>query len=163
MKRILLSLVMLVSGFAAADPGVTPSRVTSGESSDLVDLASSPGGFGCAPRPIGAGTFPTTRSNAAGSVAWWYCPVAGGGWRIAWAAATTEQMSVSNLLGEVRAIVAASDPNAAFAAVVAKNVKLPVTSPSLMAVWKPFAAEMVAGVPPRRADTSAAVTAVPAP
>ena len=72
-------------------------------------------------------------------------------------------MSVGNLMAEVQAIMAASDPNAAFATAVAKNVKLPVTAPSLMAVWKPFAAEMVAGMPPRRADAGAAVTAVPAP
>jgi hypothetical protein len=95
------------------------------------------------------------RSNAAGSVAWWYCPVADGGWRITWAVATADQMRAGNLLAELRAIVAASDPNAAFAAAVAKNAKLPVNAPTLAAVWKPFAAEMVAGIPPRRADTSA--------
>lgn len=161
MKRALLALMVSMCGAAFAQPVGAPAGAASGVTRGLVDLAASPGGFGCTPRPIGAGTFPTTRSNAAGSVAWWYCPIDGGGWRITWAAATAEQMSASNLLAEMRAILGAADPNAAFAAAVAKNMKMPLTSPALAAVWKPFAAEMVAGMPPRRTAANDAVTAAP--
>jgi len=112
-----------------------------------VDLASSRSGFDCSPGPIGAGTLPTTRSNAAGTVAWWYCPAPGGAWRVNWAAATAAQLSARNLLSETRAVIGAADPKAAFSAAVSKNVKVPLSDPSLTAVWQPFAAEMLAGAP----------------
>lgn len=144
--------LLLLSGVAAAEPGVRSVDGLMSEKAGMVDLANSRGGFACAPSPVGSGTFPTTRSNAAGSVAWWYCPTPGGGWRVSWAVATAEQMSVSNWLAQAQAVVTAADPKAAFAAAAARNVNVPVTAPSLAAVWQPFAAEMVAGIPPNRAD-----------
>jgi len=112
-----------------------------------VDLASSGSGFDCAPAPIGGGTAPTFRSNAAGSVAWWYCATPNGQWRVNWAAATAEQMSARNLFAQFRAVLTANDRKAAFNAAVARNVTTPVNAPALTAVWQPFVAEMSAGKP----------------
>lgn len=112
-----------------------------------VDLASAHVGFDCSPAPIGGGTMPTIRSNAAGTVAWWYCPTAAGDWRVNWAVATAAQLSLRNLFAEFRAVLAAAEPREAFNAAVARNVRLPIDSPSLTAVWHPFIAEMNAGKP----------------
>jgi len=112
-----------------------------------VDLASSGGGYDCAPAPIGSGTAPTFRSNDAGSVAWWYCATPGGQWRVNWAAATAEQMSARNLFAQFRAVLTTRDPKAAFDSAVAKNVTTPVNAPALMPVWRPFVGEMNAGKP----------------
>ena len=128
---------------AAAAPASQPAK----KPLAYVDVASSRGGFDCSPGPIGAGTLPTTRSNAAGTVAWWYCPAPGGAWRVNWAAATAAQLSARNLLAETRAVISAADPKAAFSAAVSKNVKVPLSDPSLTAVWQPFTAEMLAGAP----------------
>ena len=162
MKSRAALLLLMFSGIAAADPGVRSVDTLMTEKAGMVDLASTRRGFGCAPSPVGDGTFPTTRSNAAGSVAWWYCPTPGGGWRISWAVATAEQMSVSNLLAQAQAVVTAADPKAAFAAAVARNVNVPVSAPSLAVVWQPFAAEMVAGIPPNRTDAKARASATAA-
>jgi hypothetical protein len=71
-------------------------------------------------------------------------------------------MSVSNLLAQAQAVVTAADPKAAFAAAVARNVNVSVSAPSLAAVWQPFAAEMVAGIPPNRTDAKARASATAA-
>lgn len=155
-------LLLMLSGVATADPVVRSVESLLSQKAGMVDLASSGNGFGCAPSPLGAGTFPTIRSNSAGSVAWWYCPSSGGGWRINWAVATAEQMSVSNLMAQAHAVVTAADPKAAFAAAVARSVSLPIDAPALTAVWRPFAVEMVAGIPPNRTDASARVATAPA-
>jgi len=130
-------LLTSLSVAAAAAPGV-PSPV---------DLASKGAGFDCSPSPIGSGTLPTTRSNDAGTVAWWYCATPSGTWRVNWAVATAAQMSVTNMLAQARAVLTAADPKAAFSAAVSRNVNLPVGDPSLAAVWKPFVQEMAAGAP----------------
>ena len=136
---------------ALSGPGTTaadkvPVGAGAATPSAYVDLATSHGGFDCLPGPVGAGTLPTTRHNAAGSVAWWYCPV-GAGRRVNRAAATAAQMSVGNLISEARSVLGASDPRAAFNAAVSKNVSVPLNDPGLAAVWQPFAAEMAAGFP----------------
>ncbi len=146
-------LLSTLSGPIAAAGDQTPIDTVASTPPVYVDLAASHGGFDCTPGPVGAGTLPTTRHNAAGSVAWWYCP-RGAGWRVNWAAATTAQMSVGNLLSEARSVLAASDPRAAFNAAVSKNVKLPLSDPSLAAVWQPFVAEMAAGVPKAAVSSS---------
>ena len=160
-----LSLLATLADPAAAVEDKAPAAAASSASQPgqkplaYVDLASSRSGFDCSPGPIGAGTLPTTRSNAAGTVAWWYCPAPGGAWRVNWAAATAAQLSARNLLAETRAVISASDPKAAFSAAVSKNVQVPLSDPSLTAVWQPFAAEMLAGAPktpskgPPRAET----------
>lgn len=135
-----------LSGPVAAAGDKVPVAAAASAPPAYIDLATSHGGFDCLPGPVGAGTLPTTRHNAAGSVAWWYCPV-GAGWRTNWAVATAAQMSVSNLFSELRAVLGAADPRAAFNASVSKNVNLPLNDPALAAVWQPFAAEMVAGLP----------------
>jgi len=143
-----LSLPMTPAGpAAAADDAAAAASQPAKKPLAYVDLASSHSGFDCAPGPIGAGTLPTTRSNAAGTVAWWYCPAPAGTWRVNWAAATAAQLSARNLLAETRAVITASDPRAAFSAAVSKNVKIPLSDPSLAAVWQPFIAEMLAGAP----------------
>lgn len=148
MKRFHVLLMASLSGWAFAEPAkpevASPTPAARGA---YVDLAPSNSGFDCSPAPIGNGTMPTVRSNAAGTVAWWYCATANGEWRVNWAAATATQMSVRNMFAEFRAVLLAADPKAAFTAAVAKNVKVPVNSPSLLAVWQPFVAEMNAGKP----------------
>jgi hypothetical protein len=152
-----LLLAALSLGPATAQANKAPVAATPSSAPVYVDLASSRGGFDCSPGPIGAGTLPTTRHNDAGSVAWWYCPTVGGGWRVNWAVATAAQMSVGNMFSEARAILSASDPKAAFSAAVSKNVKVPLSDPSLTVVWQPFVAEMIAGMPatPDRSAASA--------
>ena len=147
-------LAMLAGPAAASDDKAPATASASAPASQparkplsYVDLASTRSGFDCSPGPIGAGTLPTTRSNVAGTVAWWYCPAPGGKWRVNWAAATAEQLSARNLLAETRAVITAADPRAAFSAAVSKNVKVPLSDPSLAAVWQPFTAEMLAGAP----------------
>jgi hypothetical protein len=162
MKSSTVLLLLMLSGVATADPVVRSVDNLMTEKAGMVDLASTRHGFGCAPSPIGVGTFPTLRSNPAGSVAWWYCPTPGGGWRINWAVATAEQMSAGNLLAQAKAVVSAADPKTAFAVAVARNVSVPVGAPTLAAVWQPFAVEMVAGIPPNRTDANARATKAPA-
>jgi len=147
MKRPLALLLACWAGVAAADPSNPCGAPASAIKVPYADVASSTGGFQCAPSPVGSGTLPTLRSNAAGTLAWWYCPSASGKWQLNWAAATAASLSASNVLAEVSAVVTAADPIAAFHAVAAQNVKLPVNDSSLTPVWCPFAAEMVAGAP----------------
>lgn len=139
-------LLAALSGPIAAAADKVSVAAAAATAPAYVDLATSHSGFDCLPGPVGAGTLPTTRHNAAGSVAWWYCPV-GASWRTNWAVATAAQMSVGNLFSEVRAVLGAADPRAAFNAAVSKNVNLPLNDPGLAAVWQPFAAEMAAGLP----------------
>lgn len=120
---------------------------TTGATRSYVDLASAHATFDCSPAPIGEGTAPTIRSNPAGTVAWWYCATTSGEWRVNWAAATARQMSVRNMAAEIRAVILSDDRKAAFDAVVARNVRVPVNSPELLAVWQPYVAEMNAGKP----------------
>ena len=98
--------------------------------------------------PIGNGTLPTLRSNAAGTVAWWYCPTESGKWQLNWAAATAASLSASNTFAEIYNVVTATDPIAAFHAATSKNVKLPMSDPSLTPVWCPFIRDMASGAPP---------------
>ena len=47
-------------------------------------------------------------------------------------------MSVGSLFSEVRAVLGAADPRAAFNASASKNVNLSLNDPGLAAVWQPF-------------------------
>lgn len=147
MKHCLALLLGCLAGVAAADPlnpcGAPPSAIKA----LYADLVSTKAGFRCAPAPIGDGTLPTFRSNAAGTVAWWYCPNAGGNWHLNWAAGTAASLSASHFLAEAYAVVTAVDAKAAFQAAVAKNVNLPMSDPSLTPVWCPFVPQMASGVP----------------
>ncbi len=143
-KKLPLLLLTTLSGWAIAEPAA-PS-LSPAVRGGYVDVAASTG-FDCSPAPIGSGTMPTIRSNPAGTVAWWYCSGTNGEWRVNWAVATAEQMNVRNMYAELKAVLGATDPKAAFKAAVAKNVRVPLNSPSLMAVWQPFVAEMNAGRP----------------
>ena len=147
MIKITCLFALAAANAAWAEPAKpTPTAPLSAMRS-YVDLASSGGGFDCAPAPIGGGTAPTFRSNGAGSVVWWYCATPNGQWRVNWAAATAEQMSARNLFAQFRAVLTATDQKAAFNAAVARNVTTPMNSPALVAVWQPFVAEMNAGKP----------------
>jgi len=92
--------------------------------------------------------MPTLRSNAAGTVAWWYCPNDSGNWQLNWAAATAASLSASSVFAEIYAVVTATDPIVAFHAAASKNVKVPMNDPSLTPVWCPFTREMASGTPP---------------
>jgi hypothetical protein len=118
-----------------------------GVSPQSVDLFSSKSGFQCAPSPLGNGTWPRLRSNAAGTVAWWYCPGSSGEWYLNFAAATAANLSASKLWDDIYAVITASDPVAAFHAAVAKRVTASMSDPSLKPVWQPFLAEMLSGAP----------------
>lgn len=163
MKRLPVLLAAMLSSLASADPTPAPVARPTPAASAVVDLAVPNAGYDCSPSPIGTGTLPTTRSNAAGTVVWWYCPVAGGGWRVDWAAVTAEQMSARNLIAEARALLADAEPKRAFSEMSRKNIKSPINAPNLLPVWQPFAAEMTAGAPPRRAEASAPSAAIQRP
>jgi len=148
MRRVLAFSLCALAGVATADPGNPCGAPASAPKAPYVDLTSSAGGFRCAPSPIGEGTLPTLRSNAAGTVVWWYCPSASGRWQLSWGAATAERLRAGHLMAELYTIVTAPDRKAAFDATVAANATLPVSDPSLTPVWCPFAPEMLTGAPP---------------
>ncbi len=157
MKRLVAGLLACAAGMAAADPGNPCGAPASATKIPYADLASSQTGFQCAPSPLGNGTLPTFRSNAAGTVAWWYCPSSSGHWRLNWGAATSASLSASHVLAELYTVMTAADPRAAFHAVVAKNVRLPLSDPSLTPVWCPFASQMVSGAPAAAVKARSAV------
>jgi hypothetical protein len=141
MKHLLAALLGCIAGVATADTskfGVSPQGV---------DLFSTKSGFQCAPSPLGSGTWPRLRSNAAGTVAWWYCKGSGGEWYLNFAAATAANLSASKLWDDIYAVMTAADPVAAFHAAVAKRVTASMNDPSLKPVWQPFLDEMLSGAP----------------
>jgi hypothetical protein len=150
MKHLLAALLGCIAGAATADTS------ESGVSPPGVDLFSSKSGFQCAPSPLGSGTWPRLRSNAAGTVAWWYCQGSGGEWYLNFAAATAANLSASKLWDDIYAVMTASDPVAAFHAAVAKRVTASMNDPSLKPVWQPFLAEMLSGAPAADRKQSAA-------
>lgn len=143
---------------AFADPGNPCNVPASTATQTYVDLASNGGGFGCAPFPVGSGSVPTLRSNAAGTVAWWYCPATGGKWRLNWAAGTADSLSGKNLVADAQKVITAENPRAAFAEVSSRNVKLPMSDPKLSAVWCPFVGEMLSGAPKTPSPNQATTT-----
>jgi hypothetical protein len=150
MKLLLAALLGCIAGVVAADTskfGVSPQRV---------DLFSSKSGFQCAPSPLGNGTWPKLRSNAAGTVAWWYCLSSSGEWHVNFAAATAANLSASKIWDDIYTVITASDSVAAFHAAVAKRISTPMDDPSLKPVWQPFFAEMLAGAPAVAAKRSVA-------
>jgi hypothetical protein len=156
--------VACASSLATAEPGNPCNAPASAVRLPYVDGASGAAGYPCAPSPIGSGTLPTLRSNAAGSVVWWYCPSASGRWTANWAAATAARLSARNAFAEASAVIKADDPMAAFRAAVDRNVSLPLSDPSLTPVWCPFVTEMLSGAPPASvAAPSSAATPVAAP
>jgi hypothetical protein len=148
MRPLWLVLVGLIAGPAAADTSKTSTPPVSG------DLFSNKADFYCAPSPLGSGTWPKLRSNAAGTVAWWYCPGARGGWSLSLAAATSANLSATKLWTELYAAMSAPDSVVAFHAMVAERVTMPMDDPRLKPVWQPFLSEMLAGVPARAAKAS---------
>ena len=148
MKHLCALVAACVAGLAAADPGNPCNAPASSVRLPYADAASGAVGYHCAPSPIGSGTLPTLRSNAAGTVAWWYCPSASGTWTVNGAAATAARLSARNALAEAYTVMNADDPKAAFRATVEKNINLPLSDPSLTPVWCPFVTEMFSGVPP---------------
>ena len=163
-KRLFVLLLACSAGIVAADPRNPCGAPASATKVPYTDLAATKVGFQCAPSPVGNGTLPTLRSNAAGTVAWWYCPSETGGWQLNWGAATAASLSPSHVLAEVHAVVSAADSKAAFHASVAKNAKLPLSDPSLTPVWCPFVPEMISGAPARvetRRTSDVALRAAP--
>ena len=148
MKRLrCCALVLLLVDSAGADPVNPCGAPASAVKAPYIDLSTAGALYGCAPKPLGTGTLPTIRSNPAGTVAWWYCPTPDGKWRLNWAAATAARMSVDTLFAEAYEVVTAKDPIAAFNSVTAKNVSIPMSDPTLAAVWCPFVREMQLGTP----------------
>jgi len=142
-----LLMVGLVAG-AQADPTNPCNAPMDARPAIYSDLTAPGSIYECAPKPLGRGTLPTLRNNRAGMVAWWYCPRHDGRWSLNWAAVTNARLDASALLHEIVAVVSAPDPKAAFDAIAAKNVRLPLSDPALAAVWCPFADEMHSSAPP---------------
>jgi hypothetical protein len=151
MKLLLAALLGCIAGAATADTS------KSGVPPQGIDLFSSKSGFQCAPSPLGSGTWPRLRSNAAGTVAWWYCQGSSGEWYLNFAAATAANLSASKLWDDFYTVITASDPVAAFHAAVAKRVTASMNDPSLKPVWQPFLAEMLSGAPAAGGKQSVAV------
>ena len=147
MNHLLATLLLGSACAATAAPGNPCDAPSTATKWAYADLSASKAGFDCAPSPIGAGTFPTVRSNAAGRIAWWYCPTIDGTWRTNWGVATAARLSGKGMFDDIGAVAMAADPLTAFAVMVDKNVKMPLTDPSLTPVWCPFVAEMTAGAP----------------
>ena len=158
LTRAVACLLACTTGVALADPSNPCNVPTATATQTYMDIASTGGGFGCAPFPVGSGSMPTLRSNAAGSVAWWYCPAPGGKWHLNWAAGTADSLSGKNLFDDAYKVITAPDPRAAFNAATARNVKLPMSDPKLTPVWCPFVGEMLSGAPkspqPNQATTN---------
>lgn len=150
-RRLWPVVVGCLAGMAGADTR------TGSTSPALDDLFASKSEFHCAPSPIGKGTWPKLRSNAAGSVVWWYCQGASGRWSLSFAAATAANLSVVKVWDDLYKVMTASDSVAAFHALVAERVTAPMDDPRLKAVWQPFWHEMRAGAPPPAARVSTAM------
>ena len=146
----------LISGIATAfattvnAQPVDPVSAPASAAPSYVDISAARSRFNCAPAPVGNGTLPVLRSNAAGTVAWWYCPMPGNVWRLNWAAATAAQLALTNLAAQAQEVISSNDSMATFNAIVAKNLSLPLSDASLAAVWQPFMAQMIAGAPSTR-------------
>jgi len=147
MKPIFALFLACATGAAGADPANPCGAPLGARKIPFVDIASAAAAFPCAPAPIGGGTVPTFRSNAAGTVAWWYCPSPGGEWILNFAAATAARMSASSLFDDAYTVITSPNPKAAFDAIAAKNVTLPLTDPSLTPIWCPYFDEMVRSTP----------------
>jgi hypothetical protein len=147
MKRLSILVLLALTGLVRADPGNPCNLPETSVKMPYIDMSTASAAYECAPKPLGAGTLPSLRSNQAGTVAWWYCPIGVGAWRLNWAAATADRLSAHTLFAELQEVVTAKDPKAAFNAITARNAKTPLSDPSLTAVWCPFAAEMVSGAP----------------
>ena len=113
-----------------------------------IDFANG-GAITCAPIQSANSTWPTTRINAAGAMAYWYCKSPSGVWSAQWVAGTTAFLLGNNVAGEAAAAAgAASAPAQALEAVRRKYVNLPLADASLTPVWCPYVNEMVANTPP---------------
>jgi predicted nucleic acid-binding Zn ribbon protein len=116
------------------------------------NVASAPSaGYACSPSPIGVGSSATIRSNAAGVVAWWYCPApaTGGAGALQFGAVTLAAMGDAVTAVSYQAVAAMTMPNPdlAFRNALTTNVTLPLDDPALMPVWCPYWSEMQAGIP----------------
>ena len=112
-----------------------------------------PPALAAAPAPIGTGTAPTIRWNAAGIVGWYHYPRADGSWVTIWGAETWASFAAHAINVDAVAVATAADPVAALNAIVAGRVNTPLADPSLTPVWCPYAREMIASQPPKASPT----------
>ena len=101
----------------------------------------------CAPAPVGTGTVPTLRWNAAGVTGWYHCQKPDGRWATSWGAETWDSFRAHAVNTDALAVAQAADPVAALNAILATRVSLPLADPSLTPVWCPYAREMIASQP----------------
>lgn len=162
MKCIIVATWLLASLCAQAQPFAVPStgRNPCGFAPPTVDwiygdLATTLAGAGgvavnavsCAPAPVGTGTVPTVRWNAAGVVGWYHCQRPDGRWTTSWGAETWPSFRSHVINADVLAVAQATDPVAALNAILSARVALPLADPSLTPVWCPYAREMIASQP----------------
>jgi hypothetical protein len=149
--RIFLTIMLLfiVGAYALAQDvpysmcGVTTTGVVLRETTDVFETKM----MSCRPAPIGSGTFPTIRYNAAGVTVWWYCKAPSGRWVPNWIAATASQFNAIKAAGEAYTALITPDPLDTLNAVAVKNFTLPIDDPELLRVWCPHEREMFAGRP----------------
>jgi hypothetical protein len=149
--RIFLTIILLfiVGVYALAQDvpysmcGVTGPNVVLREATDAIETKT----MHCRPAPIGSGTYPAVRYNAAGVTVWWYCKAPSGRWAPNWIAATASQFNAIKAAGDAYAALITPDPLDALNAVAVKNFTLPIDDPELLRVWCPHEREMFAGRP----------------
>lgn len=156
MKRLLCFMLLVAMGSAyaqtppdpaASSPNANPCNVPDPKTIRLYYDWQSGQQASCAPGPVGKGTLPTIRFNAAGIHGWAWCPTADGGWSLMFAAATWETATRLQLISSAAAIARAADPVNALSAVANANINLPMSDPSLTPVWCPNIKEMYASKP----------------
>lgn len=111
--------------------------------------ASAPSGAGCLPEPKGSGRGLIMRANLEGTMAGYFCK-SGSTWKPVVVAATWQGMRSLVIGVEAARALADADPLGPLASAnqtLAQNSTLSLNDPSLVAVWCPHYAELMAGKP----------------
>lgn len=114
-----------------------------------VTISSPPGEiFKCAPHsmPGGMGSYPRWEHNNGGVVAWNYC-TNGFNYSFQIAVATDAVLTDPTLYTDWTAAQFAKDTTAALNDFARKHITLPLSDPSMLAIWCPSYGKMMAGIP----------------
>ena len=163
---LLLASAQAAAQYSSYCPGypipVVPPVAVLGDIAPPASAASTPTPtpfYACAPGPSGPGVGLTVRGNAAGVVAWWYCPE-GGGYGISFGAATWSRLAGAGLVEKLLKASTAPDAKVALDTFTRENVSTSIGDPTLTPVWCPFWPDMWAGRP-RPVPPAAWVVATP--
>src|SRR3954470_20698701 len=116
MRKVFTALLFSLFAFAAqAQQVLCPGT---GTPVPIADAA----GFTCVPAPFGAGTQPTFRTNASGTVVYWYCPNADQTWNLQFAVASYAWLQTAQPASDLSVLIGSTnDALTAFNALFAKN------------------------------------------